>query len=101
MSDIYTAARAVLEADERGQGQGYAEAMDALRAALTPPAPWAPPPEEERPEGYRCLGKVYGYWREVVWFKSSAPRADYKWWCANADSVVTATAFAPLPEGKA
>jgi hypothetical protein len=31
---LEAAARAVLYHDERGQGTGYAEAMDALRAAL-------------------------------------------------------------------
>ena len=36
---LEAAARAVLYHDERGQGTGYAEAMDALRAALAmPPA---------------------------------------------------------------
>lgn len=34
VAELTTAARAVIEADERGQGVGYSEAMDRLRAAL-------------------------------------------------------------------
>ncbi len=80
------------------------EWADEARAALS--APWQPPPEDQRPDGYRCLVKVceedpltlvvVEVWVEAEW---EAPQ----WfiYCAETRAFTeygTPTAFAPLPE---
>ena len=65
---------------------------------ITPPdaAPWQPPPEDERPEGYRCLGLLPNDgWRVVRW------NANFECWCYPDNYSVRRsppTAFHPLPE---
>jgi len=62
----------------------------AVAEGITPPAPWAPPPEGERPEGYRCLGRVQGLLTGIIWYDGA--------WCYDQIlDLVTPTAFAPLP----
>jgi hypothetical protein len=44
--------------------EAIALAVERHIQALTPPAPWKPPPEAERPDGYSCLIWVYGGWEK-------------------------------------
>jgi uncharacterized small protein (DUF1192 family) len=67
---------------------------------------WTPPPESERPDGYKCLARVEIYedcsiWTEVVW---EADGMDEPYWfipivdCDLGQSVEEPAIFAPLPE---
>ncbi len=74
----------------------------AVAALATPSAPWQPPPEDQRPDGYRCLGKVLtnagdrAIWVTVAWFKHGS------FWDEDGRGCeVTPTAFAPLPDAPA
>ena len=40
---------------------------NAILAAIPASAPWTPPPEAERPEGFKCLGWLSGVWQTVRW----------------------------------
>jgi hypothetical protein len=46
------------------------EAVQAIDAALTPPDPWSPPPEAERPDGYRCWSWHIDNDGRGAWFRS-------------------------------
>jgi hypothetical protein len=59
------------------------------------PAPWSPPPEADREEGFECLGlNSYGYWRHIRW---GSWRKVYAWRTKPDDLPIQPTAFAPLP----
>ena len=57
-------------------------------------AGWQPPPEAERPDGFRCQGWVAGDWEVVMWRKSKTPQ-----WVDDYAGLLMEppTAFAPLP----
>jgi hypothetical protein len=64
-------------------------APEIVREAGEPPAPWMPPHESERRDGYECLATVRVVWDQVsgVW------RTETGDWIGCAYSA----AFAPLP----
>jgi hypothetical protein len=62
--------------------------------ALPSPAPWQPPPEAEREDGFECLGwRREGEWEPVKWLAY----LNRWWWVFTDDSLGQPTAFAPLP----
>jgi hypothetical protein len=70
-----------------------------VREAEAPQAPWTPPPEADRPEGYECLGlNPYGYWRHIRW---GSWRKVYAWRTKPDDLPIQPTAFATLPPAPA
>jgi hypothetical protein len=67
-------------------------------AALATPAPWAPPPEAERPEGFECLVRLKPRVGAPIWMGCKWS-GDAGGWVAWGDPVPQewVTAFAPLP----
>ena len=69
------------------------KARYAILAAIPAPAPWTPPPEAERPEGFECLGRgVKGSsWHHIQWNNG-------RWWLRSPGiQAFGLVAFAPLP----
>ncbi len=68
------------------------------------PMTWTPPPESERPHGYRCLVHVemhkgHFVWAECEW-KCAEDYYEPYWYCVLLDFEVEEPArFAPLPDG--
>ncbi len=79
------------------------ESIDAfMQANPLPSAPWSPPPVEDRPEGFRCQGRINsnehegGVWISMLWENGY-------WWayclhCEDYMQTAEPTAFAPLPQ---
>ena len=60
------------------------------------PAPWSPPPEADRPDGFECLARnINGTWKHVCWQSGR--------WTIRGDQTMAVnhpTAFAPLPSAQ-
>ena len=83
--------------DCKDAGEGYDQAAfdicSAILAAIPASAPWTPPPEAERPEGFECLGRgVKGSsWHHIQWNNG-------RWWLRSPGiQAFGLVAFAPLP----
>ena len=90
----------LIEASPKSRGVGYWRVVKSMILAAIP-APWEPPPEAERPDGYRCLGVVgvetlrvqrnpYTHW-------NTANDTYHGWFTVRGSEKCYPTAFAPLP----
>jgi hypothetical protein len=99
MIDVETIARAICREKCAFYGEPPCHTLADLGQAWDA-APWTPPPEAERDEGYRCLGYVDGApfadrWSIVQW--RNYGRAQGVWICEGRSEIASVTAFAPLP----